>query len=590
MTNVSRPGSPRSRKAHAVRRLLHARATALALTALGALALAGAPVASAAVAPPYEKVEGSGSSWAAGAVTGWIADVTSSGLLLTFTSQGSAQGRKDFANATTDFAVSDIGFRGVDPATGDQDTNNGRPYAYLPIVAGGTSFPYNLKVGGKQVVNLRLSGDTLAKIFTNQITSWADPAITTDNNGRRLPAIPIIPLVHAEGSGSTAQLTTYFDSAYPSIWRPYFGRSGFTEYYPRKGSSMIAQSGSDQIINYAKSDAANGVITYDEYFYAKSKNLPVVKVKNAAGYYTLPTKYNVAVALTQALIDQNPQSSTYLLQDLHQVFVYSDPRTYPLSSYSYLIIPTGPNDPRMDAGKRQALLDYIQYSVCQGQNEVGAIGYSPLPLNLVQASFAQSDKLAQADPKVLSRGAKPASNCTNETFVAGQPKLNQLARIAPAPFACDQAGAGPCSGTTSVAVVGAAGGGTSPAAGGTGKPGSGGSAAGGGGGVGSAAGGGAGAGTGAGGAAPGTAAAGGTTTGAAGGTVDPATGVVVSSAASGSAAGGAVNADQVAVPTDLTSSTGVPGSVSAPLALLVLVLVVALPPFITRGLTSRRSR
>ena len=150
-------------------------------------------------AVPHAKIEGSGSSWAANAVTQWIADVTSSGLQVVFTSQGSAQGRKDFANNTTDFAVSDIGFRGVDPATGDQDTNQGRAYAYLPIVAGGTSFPYNLSFGGKRITDLRLSGATLAKIFTNQITMWNDPAITADNNGRKLHAITIVPLVHSEG-------------------------------------------------------------------------------------------------------------------------------------------------------------------------------------------------------------------------------------------------------------------------------------------------------------------------------------------------------------------------------------------------------
>ena len=51
--------------------------------------------------------------------------------------------------------------------------------------------------------NLRLSGETLAKIFTNQITNWDDPEITRDNNGVPLPSLPIIPVVQSEGSGST---------------------------------------------------------------------------------------------------------------------------------------------------------------------------------------------------------------------------------------------------------------------------------------------------------------------------------------------------------------------------------------------------
>ena len=140
-----------------------------------------------AATPAHALIQGSGSSWAANAVNQWIADVHSNGLQVVFTSSGSAQGRKDFANNTVDFAVSDIGFQGVDPATGQDDTSQGREYAYVPIVAGGTALPYQIRVGGQLVRNLRLSGETIAKIFTQQITNWNDKQITADNNGHALP-------------------------------------------------------------------------------------------------------------------------------------------------------------------------------------------------------------------------------------------------------------------------------------------------------------------------------------------------------------------------------------------------------------------
>src|SRR6201999_2024447 len=118
-------------------------------------------------------IQGSGSTWSAVAVNQWDADVTSEGLQVVFTGTGSAQGRTDFANNITDFGVSDIGYQGVDPGTGTLDSNcvpgqGCRAFAYEPIVAGGTSFPYHIKVAGKLVTNLRLSGETLAKIFTYQ--------------------------------------------------------------------------------------------------------------------------------------------------------------------------------------------------------------------------------------------------------------------------------------------------------------------------------------------------------------------------------------------------------------------------------------
>ena len=412
------------------------------LAGTAAAMLASAGPAQAAVS--HTLIQGSGSGWSSNAVRQWIADVQPSGLQVVYTASGSAIGRKDFALKTTDFAVSDIGYQGKDSATNEDDTSLGRAYAYLPIVAGGTSFPYQVKVGGQLVRNLRLSGTTLAKIFTNQITNWNDPAITADNNGRKLPSLTIIPVVHSEGSGSSAQFTKYLDTDFASIWRPFFGHSGLTEYFPRKGGA-IAQNGSDGVMNFIASGAANGAIGYDEYSYALGKNYPVAKIENSAGYFTLPTQYNVAVALTKALINTDKASPNYLLQDLHQVYVFGDPRTYPLSSYSYMIIPTAADDQRMTTAKRQTLADFLYYSICQGQAEMGPIGYSPLPVNLVQASFDQTARLKTADPAVdLTK--RNVTTCHNPTFVSGQPTRNYLAEIAPPPAACDKVGAGPCNG------------------------------------------------------------------------------------------------------------------------------------------------
>ena len=52
-----------------------------------------------------------------------------------------------------------------------------------------------------------------------------------------------------------------------------------------------------------------------------------------------------------------------------------------------MIIPTGGSDTRMTTAKRQTLADFIYYSLCGGQTSAGSYGYSPLPLNLVQAGF-----------------------------------------------------------------------------------------------------------------------------------------------------------------------------------------------------------
>jgi phosphate transport system substrate-binding protein len=404
------------------------------------------------------QINGSGSSWAANAINQWVQDVFSEGVDVTFNPDGDAQGRQDFANRVADFAVTADGYQGFDSTTGVSDTSDGRAYAYLPVAAGGTSFPYQIKYDGTQVENLRLSGETLAKIFTNQITNWDDPEITKDNNGVQLPSIPIVPVVQSEGSGATEQLTNYFATEYPSIWDSFAGQSGSTEYFPRQGD-QIAQNGSTGAMNYIASSAANGSIGYVEYSYPLNVGYPVVKVLNSGGYYTLPTQYNVAIALEQAQINMDPSSPDYLLQTLTNVYTDPDPRTYPLSSYVYMIEPTGgpdtsPNDTSETTGKRQSIADLEYYSICQGQSEIGALGYSPLPVNLVEAAFGQVQKLQQADPNVDLTNLN-INTCHEPTFVPGQPNVNYLTTIAPQPPACDQQGAGPCAAGVTPNGVGA---------------------------------------------------------------------------------------------------------------------------------------
>jgi phosphate transport system substrate-binding protein len=424
------------------------RLRALVVLLAGAACLLALPGVAAAdhaapVAPrtTYAQIEGTGSTWSELIVQQWIADVDANGMKVVYTGGGSSKGRKDFSQNSTDFAISEIPYQGVDEQ-GNADTSNGREFAYLPIVAGGTAFTYQLKIGGQLVRNLRLSGDTIAKIFTNQITDWSDPAITKDNNGRQFPKLPITPVVRSDGSGTTAQFTLWMDKQYPDVWRPFYGKSGLTSYYPRKGRA-IGQAGSDQVMNTISGFAGNGTIGYVEYSYPLNKDYPVVKVLNKAGYYVEPTQYNTAVALTKAQINQDPSSQLYLTQILDGVYTNPDPRAYPISSYSYMIIPTGADDVRMTTAKRQTLADFMYYSLCAGQTKAGPYGYSPLPLNLVQAGFDQLAKLKAADPLVdiTNRDVK---SCNNPTFDGKNLSKNKLAQIAPQPAECDKDGAGPC--------------------------------------------------------------------------------------------------------------------------------------------------
>ncbi|MFJ3900668.1 phosphate ABC transporter substrate-binding protein PstS [Streptomyces sp. NPDC090025] len=569
-----------------------------------ALALAAALCALLAVRPPaavadgYTKITGSGSTWSSNAVEQWRRNIGANiGLTVNFNANGSSQGREQFKNGTVDFAVSEIPYGLKDGNA--TDVPPGRGYAYMPIVAGGTAFMYNIKIGGRQVTNLRLSGPVLAKIFTGQLTMWNAPEIKADNPGLTLPARRIVPVVRSDGSGTSAQFTTWLSKEHPSVWNDYCRRAGrqtpcgMTSYFPVvPGSTMVAKSGSLGVSAHVRQPQGEGAITYVEYSYAINAHFPVVKVLNASKYYVEPTAPSVAVALLKARINTDRSSTNYLTQILDDVYRSPDPRAYPLSSYSYMVVPTTETAPHTK-DKGRSLGTFAQYFLCEGQQQAEELGYSPLPKNLVQAGFDQIRRIPGAPS-----GAVDLTKCNNPTF--SKDGTNTLAKNAPQPRTCDKQGTSQCAdGTGGARNV------TTPVHNGSGGAGTGGSTGSNGGTTGGANGGatggtanggttgGATGGTADGGATGGTAgatggaAAGGTTAGS-GGTVDPDTGEVTGAdAGAGNGGDSSVVANPVTLAAD--AGSGLRSVLMALSAVLLLGLVVG-PPLVGRALAARDRR
>jgi phosphate transport system substrate-binding protein len=439
-----------------------------ALLLLLALVTMGRPARPAA-ADSYVPVSGAGSSWSANALNQWIADVQQVGMRVNYAPTGSSDGRHQFLQGTVDFAASDIPFQShpEDGSAPEQPSN----YAYMPITAGGTVFMYNLVINGQRVTNLRLSGQNVMKIFTGVIKNWDDPALAADNPGLRLPNRPVVPVVRSDGSGSTAQLTLWMIAQFPDLWNAYCHASGrapacgSTSYYPTV-NGMIAQSGDLGVAGYVSQNYADGAIGYVNYSYALNDHFPVVKLLNVAGYYTEPTPQNVAVSLLKAQVDTVDVNdpSLYLTQKLGDVYTDPDPRTYELSSYSYFILPTKVQG-QFSTAKGKTLAGFSYYAMCQGQQESAALGYSPMPVNLVQASFDQIKKIPGAVVENIN-----ITSCNNPTFSPTSPNL--LADTAPQPQACDKqgptqcsSGTGGASGTSTAVSSGSGGAGSSEASG-----------------------------------------------------------------------------------------------------------------------------
>jgi hypothetical protein len=210
-----------------------------------------------------------------------------------------------------------------------------------------------------------------------------------------------------------------------------------------------------------------------------------------------------------------------------------------------MIIPIDGNDRVITAGKAKTFADFSYYFLCEGQQEAPTLGYSPLPLNLVQAGFDQVKRFAKVNPNDLQN--RDPRSCANPTFDPNNPSANKLAEIDPTPDACDKRGAGPCGTDNNADPLKKNGNGGGPGTGGNG---------------------------------------GAATTTSAPPSVDPETGQVIGNDPSGGSGGDATGtASELAAFRTQTTTT-----VMGVLAAVEVVLVLLVPAFVARAISKRRNR
>jgi phosphate ABC transporter phosphate-binding protein len=392
---------------------------------IAALGLAVAPAGAAFASGPT--ITGTGGSYAAVAIDQWASQMTSIyGDNVNYETASSVIGLNDYAQRQVDFGSSEIGY-----STGQaNDTPPSGTYQYLPDVAGATCFMYNLNGSvGEHITSLRLNSALVEGIFTGTLTRWNAPAIKALNPSIPLPNKPIVTVFRTDASGENYLLGDYLHDEQPSAYAAYSHTLGFPDSpqaiwpYPQQGgrsgrydfSNWVGQSGSDNASNYVGSTSLT--ITYVETAYALLHHQPCAYLENASGHFVQPSEKADAVALEKA----------QLLPDLEQKLagVYSNrlPETYPMSAYSYLIVPLSPKG-TIQAAKGKVLGQFVQYFACAGQQAAGQLGYSPLPPNLVQEDLNGVARITgAAKPPPLS-----ASTCKNpyvdgQTPLPGEPKI-----------------------------------------------------------------------------------------------------------------------------------------------------------------------
>ena len=276
------------------------------------------------------------------------------GVEINYQSIGSGGGIAQVTKGLVDFGASDM------PMTDEMLASSPVKLLHLPTVMGADVPVYNVP----GVSDLRFSSDVLADIFLGKITNWNDARVAKDNPGAKLPDQKIIVVHRSDGSGTSFIWTDYL-SKVSKDWA-----NG-----PGKGTSPswpvgVGGKGNEGVAGLVRQ--LPGSLGYVELIYALQNHITFGAVKNAAGNWEKASIEGVTEAA--ASVKQMPAD--------FRVSITNAPgaNAYPISSFTYLLIPIKGNNP----ANRTVLKDLLSWIVKAGESEASTLSYAPLPQNVAE--------------------------------------------------------------------------------------------------------------------------------------------------------------------------------------------------------------
>ncbi len=270
-----------------------------------------------------------------------------------YQSIGSGGGQKQILAQTVDFGASD------GPMSDDNLAKAQGKLLHIPTVAGADVVAYNLP--GSPA--LKLDADAIAGIFLGQIKKWNDPKITALNPGVTLPDQEIVVVHRSDGSGTTYIWTDYLSKISPE-WKTKVGTNTSVNW-----PTGIGGKGNEGVAGQIKQTP--GALGYVELIYAVQNKMPYADVKNAAGEFVKPTLESVTAALATADI---PDDFRFSMTNA------PGKDAYPIAGATWLLV----YQQQKDAAKGKKLVEFLKWSVTDGEKMAKDLQYAPLPESVQQ--------------------------------------------------------------------------------------------------------------------------------------------------------------------------------------------------------------
>ena len=267
-----------------------------------------------------------------------------------------------------------VDFGASDAAMGDDEIASVPEGALLvPLTAGSVALAYNLPGLAHR---LTLSRQAYTGIFMGQIKNWSDARIARTNPGVKLPNLTITTVVRQDGSGTTFAFTKHLDAIGDS-WRSLYGPATLINW---PGNSMRAR-GNEGVAGRIKQSI--GSVGYVGYEFARKAGLEVALLENRAGNFAGPTETSTASALAGAEL---PDNLRLYVPDP------SAPDAYPIVTLTWILLYRSYRDPQ----KASEVQDLFRWCLIDGQQYAAALGYTPLPPDIVRRSLQALDSLRLA--------------------------------------------------------------------------------------------------------------------------------------------------------------------------------------------------
>ncbi|MEM1670730.1 MAG: phosphate ABC transporter substrate-binding protein PstS [Archaeoglobaceae archaeon] len=319
------------------------------------------------VAKEQIKIYGSGASFPAPQIENWIYEFSkvNKNVIVEYASKGSGAGINDFKSKLVHFAC-------TDPPAKESEwiefKKLGEPLQF-PFIVGAVVVVYNLPVD-----ELKLDGETLAKIFMGEIEFWDDQAIKALNPNANLPHEKIIVIHRSDSSGTTEVFTTYL-SLVSKDFKEKVGAGKLVEWPVDKLGRGFGGKGNEGVSAMFKQTSNS--IAYVELAYALHENFKMISLKNAEGNFVKANAETISSAIS-ASSAYVPDPKEGYKEDPKQFLNARGKNSYPIVSFSHVLLwQSYPKD------EAQAIKSFWKWVLTEGQKHI-IEGYAPLPKEIAE--------------------------------------------------------------------------------------------------------------------------------------------------------------------------------------------------------------